>query len=68
MTAPTPQQIKAIREQVQAKRELNITSAQDYCAGLIYAKRRMWQLWEAGSSKMPEVSWELLNIKIEQQG
>ena len=64
---PTPQQIKQLRERVQDKRVMNITAAQDYCASLIHKKRRMWQLWESGASKMPPECWELLNIKIEQR-
>ena len=65
---PTAQQIKQLRERVQDKRAMNITATQDYCASLIYAKRRMWQRWEAGSSKMPEASWELLEIKLSNIG
>ncbi len=65
---PTPEQVKQIREAVQAYAELSITAAQDWCAAALHTSRRAWQQWETvkGTSShrsMHPAFWELLKIK-----
>lgn len=60
---PTPQQIKEVREAVQANMSIGITAAQDWCAVALHTKRRPWQQWETGARAMHPAFWELLTIK-----
>ena len=64
MDSPTPADIIASREAVQAARSLGITSAQDWCADQVRVARRTWQSWEYGDRSMLPGLWELLTIKL----
>lgn len=61
--SPTPEQVKQVREAVQASLDLGITAAQDWCATALHTKRRPWQQWETGARAMHPAFWELLTIK-----
>ena len=61
--SPTPEQVKQVREAVQASFDLGITAAQDWCAAALHTKRRPWQQWETGDRAMHPAFWELLTIK-----
>lgn len=60
---PTPEQVKQVREAVQADSELGITAAQDWCAEALHTSRRSFQQWETGARAMHPAFWELLKIK-----
>ena len=60
---PTPEQVKRVREVVQADSELGITAAQDWCATALHTSRRSFQQWETGARSMHPAFWELLTIK-----
>lgn len=64
MESPAPKDVKALRERVQSAQGMNITEAQDYCAGKLWTSRRAWQQWEAGDRGMHPAFWELANIKL----
>lgn len=55
--SPDPAVVRALRESVQASRDLGITAAQDYCAERMMVKRRAWQSWENGERKMAPIIW-----------
>ena len=61
---PTPDQVKRVRETVQANKDLGITAAQDLCAVTLHTSRRAFQQWETGARAMHPAFWELLTIKI----
>ena len=61
--SPTPQEVKAVREAVQAHGKLGITAAQDWCAAALHTSRRSFQQWECGDRSMHPAFWELLKIK-----
>lgn len=61
--SPTPEQVKQVREAVQASLDLGITAAQDWCSVALHTKRRPWQQWETGARAMHPAFWELLTIK-----
>lgn len=63
MQNPEPEQIKALREQIQAREDLGITAAQECCADMLHTNRRSWQKWELGERKMHPAFWELAQIK-----
>lgn len=63
---PTPEQVKAAREAIQAQLGLGITAAQDWCAAAVHTQRRPWQQWETGARGMHPAFWELLNLKTSQ--
>lgn len=58
MSEPTPDQIRAAREAA----GLTQTEA----AGLVRAKLRAWQRWEAGERQMRASDWELFQLKTGQ--
>lgn len=60
---PTPEQVKQVREAVQAHFGLGITVAQDWCAEALHTSRRAFQQWETGDRSMHPAFWELLKIK-----
>lgn len=60
---PTPDQISASREAVQAAHGVGITAAQDWCAAQVCTQRRVWQQWERGERKMHPAFWQLAQIK-----
>lgn len=61
--SPTPEQVKSVREGVQARNSTGITAAQDWCAAALHTSRRSFQQWEAGDRAMHPAFWELLLIK-----
>jgi DNA-binding transcriptional regulator YiaG len=61
--SPKAQEVKAVREAVQAFASLGITAAQDWCAAALHTSRRAFQQWEAGDRAMHPGFWELLKIK-----
>ena len=61
--SPSPEQVKGIRQSVQAAHALGITAAQDWCAEALYTSRRTFQQWESGECAMHQAFWELLRIK-----
>ena len=63
MKSPNSTQVVALRLKVQAKRQVGITAAQDYCAALLHTSRRAWQQWETGHRSMHPAFWELAQIK-----
>lgn len=63
MKIPSPEQVKALREIIQARDSLGITAAQDSCATMLHTSRRAWQQWERGDRKMHPAFWELAKIK-----
>ena len=63
MTPPTADQVKQVREAVQAALELGITAGQDWCANALHTSRRAFQQWETGDRRMHPAFWELLQIK-----
>lgn len=63
MKNPAPEEIKALREQIQEREGLGITAAQDYCADMLHTNRRSWQKWELGERKMHKAFWELAERK-----
>lgn len=60
---PEPEEVKALRERVQARESIGITAAQDWCAEQLHTSRRSWQQWETGARKMHPAFWELARIK-----
>lgn len=60
---PDPKQVRALRERVQARRDIGITAAQDKCAELLHTSRRAWQQWEKGERRMHPAFFELAEIK-----
>ena len=60
---PTPDQVKRVRETVQANKDLGITAAQDLCAVTLHTSRHAFQQWETGARAMHPAFWELLTIK-----
>jgi DNA-binding transcriptional regulator YiaG len=60
---PAPDQVKRVREAVQASQSLGITAAQDWCAAALHTSRRSFQQWESGDRAMHPAFWELLKIK-----
>lgn len=62
---PAPEQVKQVREVVQAGSNLGITAAQDWCAAALHTSRRSFQQWETGARAMHPAFWELLTIKNE---
>jgi DNA (cytosine-5)-methyltransferase 1 len=62
---PTPADVLALRESLQAREHLGITAAQDRCAEMLHTSRRAWQQWEHGDRKMHPAFWELIRIKTE---
>jgi DNA-binding transcriptional regulator YiaG len=60
---PIPEQVKQVREAVQAGSEIGITAAQDWCAEALHTSRRSFQQWETGARAMHPAFWELLTIK-----
>ena len=60
---PTPEQVKNVREAVQASAALGITAAQDWCAIALHTSRRSFKQWETGTRAMHPAFWELLKIK-----
>lgn len=67
MESPQPEEVKALRVGVQDAQGMNITEAQDYCAGELWTSRRAWQQWETGDRTMHPAFWELANIKLGQK-
>lgn len=63
--SPTPAEVLAGREAVQARRGLGITAAQDWCAEQVHTKRRPWQQWETGARAMHPAFWELFQLKAQ---
>jgi len=61
---PCPDQVRALRERVQAALGLDITRAQDQCAEALHTSRRAWQQWERGDRRMHPAFWELVRIKV----
>jgi len=61
--APLPDEVKALRQNVQEVMGLNITQGQDYCAAKLWTSRRAWQQWETGDRNMHPAFWELAQIK-----
>lgn len=61
---PTPAQVRAAREAVQARLACGITDAQDWCADKLHTSRRAFQQWETGDRRMHPAFWELFRIKI----
>jgi len=61
---PTPAEVMAAREAVQARLECGITAAQDWCAEGLHTSRRAFQQWEVGDRRMHPAFFELLNIKV----
>lgn len=59
---PTPDQIRAAREAVQADHGLGITDAQDWCAARVCTTRRVWQQWEHGDRQMHPGFWRLFRL------
>lgn len=64
MNAPTPDQVKDVRESVQERLSLGITAAQDWCAEALHTSRRAFQQWESGDRRMHPAFFELLTIKV----
>jgi DNA-binding transcriptional regulator YiaG len=60
---PTPEQVKQVREAVQASMSIGITAAQDWCANALHTSRRSFQQWETGARAIHPAFWELLTIK-----
>ena len=60
---PSHAEIRAYRERIQARFNMGITQAQDWCANAVGASRRGWQHWEFGDRAMPMAAWELAQIK-----
>jgi DNA-binding transcriptional regulator YiaG len=60
---PTPADVTALRQSVQAQRGIGITAAQDVCAEWLHTSRRAWQQWERGERAMHRAFWELAGIK-----
>lgn len=58
-----PEQVKQIRESVQAGGDMGITAAQDWCAAALHTSRRAFQQWETGARTMHPAFCELLTIK-----
>jgi hypothetical protein len=56
--------IELLREVVQAKLNIGITAAQDWCAAALHTSRRSWQQWERGERAMHAAFAELAQIKI----
>lgn len=61
---PTSEQVKQVREAVQASQSIGITAAQDWCAQALHTSRRSFQQWESGDRTMHPAFWELLGIKL----
>jgi len=62
---PLPKEVIALREEIQARKGMGVTAAQDHCAGTTYTTRRGWQCWERGERKMHPAFWELAKIKLQ---
>jgi len=62
-TGPAPEEVKKLRENIQASEGLGITSAQDRCAAMLHTSRRAWQQWERGDRGMHPAFWELVRLK-----
>lgn len=60
----TPQEVVALREQVQNALGLGITAAQDWCAEAVCSKRRAWQQWERGERAIHPGIYKLARIEI----
>lgn len=60
---PEPAEVRAIRERIQQRESMGITSAQDRCAEMLHTSRRAWQQWERGDRKMHPAFWELISTK-----
>jgi len=60
---PTPEQVTALRVQVQETKRLSITESQNYCAAMIHVDGRSWRKWERGERKMHKAFWELVRRK-----
>lgn len=60
----TPEQVMALREQVQKVKGLGITAAQDWCAEAVCSKRRAWQQWERGERSIHPGIYKLACIEI----
>jgi DNA-binding transcriptional regulator YiaG len=65
MNNPDKKEIVLLREALQARTGVGITSAQNKCAELLHTSRRAWQQWEKGDRKMHPAFWELINIKTQ---
>lgn len=63
MSSPSPTEVMALRESVQARDGIGITAAQDACAVMLHTSRRAWQQWERGERNMHPAFWELAQIK-----
>lgn len=61
--SPSPDEVKRVRECVQAAHGLGITAGQDWCADALHTSRRAFQQWEAGDRPMHAAFWELLKMK-----
>lgn len=62
---PPPEQIRALRESVQARHEIGITAAQNLCAKAVFTSRRAWQQWEHGDRRMHPAFWEMAQMKVQ---
>jgi len=66
---PTPTEVRAAREAVQARLGLGVYEAQERCAKSVHCNYRTWQQWETDASmetshrRMHPAFWELYNIK-----
>lgn len=63
---PKPEQVRALREQVQEKENLGITAAQQLCAQAVFSCLRSWQKWERGERRMHASTWEYARGRLEQ--
>lgn len=59
---PTPAEIVAGRERVQAARNIGITAAQSWCAEQVCTTLRRWQEWEQGKHRMHPGLWKLFRL------
>lgn len=61
---PDPSEVLALRETIQAARELGITAAQQHCAERMLTTLRVWQGWERGERRMHPIFWWAAQIRI----
>jgi len=61
---PAPDEVKALREALQATMASLTGEAQDICAHSLYTSRRAWMQWEHGDRAMHPAFWELATTKI----